>query len=71
VAQSCLGRALRNDPRFPEHRAFLGGESLGAAAKRLRRAVPEKKLAINAACCSGSADRQSGAAMATLTVAMS
>lgn len=31
---------------FPEHRAFLGGEDLPAIAARLRRAAPEKRLAI-------------------------
>ena len=31
---------------FAEHRAFLGGESLASIATRLRRAAPEKKLAI-------------------------
>ena len=31
---------------FPEHRAFLGDESLESQARRLRRAAPEKKLVI-------------------------
>ena len=31
---------------FPEHRAFLAGESLSDIAARLRRAAPEKKLVI-------------------------
>jgi molybdenum transport protein len=31
---------------FPEHRAFLGDEPLGATVQRLRRAAPEKKLVI-------------------------
>lgn len=31
---------------FPEHRAFLGDESLAAVAARLRRAAPEKRLVI-------------------------
>ena len=31
---------------FPEHRAFLGEESLGESVERLRRAAPEKKLVI-------------------------
>ena len=34
---------------FAEHRAFLGGESLASIATRLRRAAPEKKLAIEVA----------------------
>jgi molybdenum transport protein len=31
---------------FPEHRAFLGDESLASMVERLRRAAPEKKLII-------------------------
>lgn len=31
---------------FPEHRAFLGGEPLGAAVERLRRGASEKRLVI-------------------------
>ncbi|CAN5371706.1 ModD protein [soil metagenome] len=31
---------------FPEHRAFLGGESLATMAARLRGAAPEKRLVI-------------------------
>jgi molybdenum transport protein len=31
---------------FPEHRGFLGDESLAATVKRLRRHAPEKKLII-------------------------
>jgi molybdenum transport protein len=31
---------------FPEHQAFLGGEPLAASVQRLRRAAPEKKLAM-------------------------
>ncbi len=31
---------------FAEHRAFLGGEPLASIAERLRRAAPEKKIAI-------------------------
>ena len=31
---------------FPEHRAFLGGETLVDGVDRLRRAAPEKKLVI-------------------------
>ena len=31
---------------FAEHRAFLGGEALASVAGRLKRAAPEKKIAI-------------------------
>jgi molybdenum transport protein len=31
---------------FPEHRAFLGGQSLAGSVKRLRRGAPEKRLVI-------------------------
>ena len=31
---------------FPEHRAFLGGETLQDTVRRLRRAAPEKKLVV-------------------------
>jgi molybdenum transport protein len=34
---------------FPEHRTFLGGEPLHEAARRLRRAAPEKRLVIEVA----------------------
>ncbi len=31
---------------FPEHRTFLGGQSLAGSVERLRRAAPEKRLVI-------------------------
>ncbi len=34
---------------FPEHRIFLGAESLGDTVRRLRRAAPEKKLVVEVA----------------------
>jgi molybdenum transport protein len=34
---------------FPEHRAFLGGETLQDTVRRLRRSAPEKKLVIEVA----------------------
>ena len=33
---------------FPEHLAFLGGETLDSVAARLRRGAPEKKLVLEA-----------------------
>jgi molybdenum transport protein len=33
---------------FPDHRAFLGDESLESIARRLRRGAPEKKLVLEA-----------------------
>lgn len=45
---------------FPEHRAFLGGESLAQALARLRQTCPERKLVVEVT----SAEEAEGAALA-------